>query len=174
MNSPIEQLTHEEINNQTHDFPLVVVVENLLSPENVGMTFRVCEAMGVQRLLLTGLTPAPPHRKIAKAARATQKRLPFQHSLDTAKTLEELKADGYTLIGLEITNQSQDLRRFDCTNFEKIVLVVGAEREGISAATLNTLDVTVHIPMFGTGSSMNVVTALSVGLYEIIRQTIRP
>ena len=170
MSDFILQLKHGELKNHSHNIPLVVLCENFLSPENVGMAFRLCDAMGVQHLYLSGSTPTLPNRKLAKAARSAHKKIPYTHTLDTASLLEQLKTDGYTLIGLEITNQSEDIRTFDFKSIEKIALIAGAERYGISAATLHALDFTVHIPMFGTGSSMNVVTAISIGLYEITRQ----
>lgn len=166
----IKQLAHSEIKNEQKEFPIAVLCENFLSPENVGMTFRSCEAMGVQHLYLSGSTPAPPNRKLTKAARSAHHKVAFTQELDNIGLLQQLKAAGYTLIGLEITNQSQDIRTFDFTTFDKIVLVAGAERYGISEATLQQLDATVHIPMYGVGSSMNVVTALSIGLYEAVRQ----
>ena len=170
MKSAVRQLNFSEINNLNHQFPLVVLCENFLSPENVGMTFRLGDAMGVRHLYLTGSTPTPPNRKLQKAARSAHKKVPYTYDLDTCKVLQQLRDSGYTLIGLEITNQSQDIRTFDFAKLEKIALIAGAERFGISENTLGLLDATVHVPMYGKGSSMNVVTALAVGLYEIVRQ----
>jgi len=170
MDKGIKQLTHSESINVSRTFPVVVVCENFLSPENVGMTFRICEAMGIQHLYLGGSTPTLPNRKVVKAARSAHKKVPFTHQLDVAGLLEQLKQEGYRLIGLEITNQSKDIQTFDFTALGKIAFVAGAERYGISEATLNSLDATVHIPMYGAGSSMNVVTALSIGLYEVTKQ----
>ena len=164
------QLTHSETINLSKTFPIIVVCENFQSPENIGMTFRIGDAMGITHLYLTGNSPTLPNRKISKAARSAHKRVPFSHHLDTAGLLEQLKQEGYTLIGLEITNQSQDIRSFDFSKLEKIAFITGAERYGVSEATLQALDATVHIPMYGVGTSMNVVTALSIGLYEITKQ----
>ena len=166
----IEQLTHAETTNLSKTFPIVVVCEDFHSPQNIGMTFRIGDAMGIAHLYLTGNSPTLPNRKISKAARSTDKRIAYSHHLDTASLLQQLKQEGYTLIGLEITNQSHDIRRYDFTSLEKIAFVAGAERFGISEATLQILDATVHIPMYGVGTSMNVATALSIGLYEITKQ----
>lgn len=170
MDKEIKQLSHEEIKNIDQQFPIIVLCENFLSPENIGMTFRICEAMGVAHLYLTGTSPNVPNRKVVKAARSAHKRVQYSHQLDTASLLQQLKVDGFTLIGLEITNQSKDIRTFDFTKFDKIAFIAGAERYGISDATLQVLDATIHIPMYGLGTSMNVVTALSIGLYEITKQ----
>ncbi|MFK7982984.1 MAG: TrmH family RNA methyltransferase [Saprospiraceae bacterium] len=170
MNKKIKQLTHTETVNLSKTFPVVVICEDFQSPENIGMTFRIADAMGVAHLYLTGNSPTLPHRKITKTARSADKRVPFSHRLDTAGLLQQLKQEGYTLIGLEITNQSADIRKFDFVKLDKIAFIAGAERYGISESTLAVLDATVFIPMYGVGTSMNVVTALSIGLYEITKQ----
>lgn len=170
MNKKIKQLTHTETVNLSRTFPLVIICEDFQSPENIGMTFRIADAMGVAHLYLAGNSPTLPHRKITKTARSADKRVPYSHHLDTSDLLQQLKQEGYQLIGLEITNQSKDIRSFNFANFDKIAFIAGAERYGISEATLTTLDATVYIPMYGVGTSMNVVTALSIGLYEITKQ----
>ena len=118
-----QQLSHQETTNCVKTFPLVVLCENFLSPENVGMTFRICEAMGVHHLYLAGSSPTLPNRKIVKAARSAHKRIPHSHQLATAGLLHQLNQDGYTLIGLEITNQSKDIRTFDFTTLDKIAFI---------------------------------------------------
>ncbi len=170
MSQKIKQLTHSETVNLSKKFPVVIICESFQSPENIGMTFRIADAMGITHLYLTGNSPTLPHRKITKAARSADKRVPYSHHLDTASLLQQLKQEGYQLIGLEITNQSKDIRAFNFTNLGKIAFIAGAERYGISEATLTVLDATVYIPMYGVGTSMNVVTALSIGLYEITKQ----
>ena len=166
----IKQLKHIQTINQKHLFPLVVICENLHSPQNVGMIFRISEIMGVQHLYLTGTTPAPPNAKLAKTARSAQKKIPFTQLSEASTTLIALKKEGYSVIGLEITNQSKDIHTFDFKSIEKIALVVGAENGGISATILKQLDQAICIPMFGQLSSLNVATALSIGLYEITKQ----
>ena len=79
-----------------------------------------------------------------------------------------LKKEGYTIICLEITSKSQELREYvnNLTQLNKICLVVGSEKAGIHQALLDTADHTLHIPMFGDNSSMNVTTATAIALYE--------
>lgn len=170
MSEGIKQLTHSETNNLSKTFPLVVLCEDFQSPQNIGMVFRICEIMGVQTLYLTGLSTAPPNRKISKTARSAEKKVPFIYDIDTAKIIAQLKTSGYVIIGLEITNQSKDIRTFDFKSIDKIAFIVGTENYGISEATLKTIDAAVQIPMYGSISSMNVATALSIGLYEITKQ----
>ena len=165
-----KQLEHQQIHNTLHTFPLVVVCENVNDPRNVGMAFRICEAMGVRKLYLCGDTPAPPHKKISRVARSTEKWLPFEYREHIVELLQDLKADGYLLCGLEITDKSQDVRDYPFQNHNAIALVIGGEQRGISANTLLQLEQTVHINMYGRNTSINVIMAMSIALYEIGRR----
>ncbi len=148
----------------------MLVCENFRDPRNTGAAFRLADALGAASLYLTGKTTAPPNRKLARAARATEKTVPFTYYAEPAEALRRLKAEGYILIALEITNASEDIRTVDFRVFSKIALVAGAESEGVSQASLALVDRIIKIPMFGKKSSINVSTALAIALYEIIRQ----
>ena len=151
-------------------FPLVVICEDMLDPLNVGSVFRLADAMGVEKLYLAGASVAPPHRKVSRTARSTEKRVAYRVAVDKLATLDQLKAEGWQLIGLEITNNSRSL--FDCQlpTDKPIAIWVGSENVGISPEVLERLDFCVHIPMQGINSSMNVVQALGMALFEWNRQ----
>ena len=165
-----KQLEHQQIINTPHTFPLVVVCENVNDPRNVGMAFRICEAMGVEKLYLCGNTPSPPHKKISRVARSTEQWLPFVYKENIQEVLLDLKEQGYWLCGLEITDKSQDISNYSFLEYKAIALVIGSEQHGISADTLLHLDQTVHINMYGRNTSINVIMAMSIALYEIGKQ----
>lgn len=169
----MEQLNHEETKNSTHNLSIHVIAENMKSPENVGMAFRVCEAMGVKKLHLTGNSIQPPNRKIKKASRSTVNNLPWEYSDDSLMLIRKLQNDGYFIIALEIAKTSKsifDLKLPDPST--KIALLMGSEKDGISEESLQCANICYHIPMYGKNSSMNVVNALSIALYESIRKHI--
>lgn len=164
------QLEHEEVKNEERKFPVAIVLEDVRMPGNVGMIFRLAEGFGVNQIFLCQATAVPPNRRISRAARSTIARMEYETSESTPVILEKLKKDGFSLIGLEVTDESEDLRKFDFKNLEKIALVIGAEKGGISEATLEKLDACVAIQMYGKISSLNVATATSIALYEIASQ----
>ena len=163
------QLTHAQSSNAIPQHKVIVIAENIHSPENVGAIFRIAEAMGVQKLYLTGITADLNNRKVKKTARDTHTRLLSEKFDSTTELIPKLKAEGFITLGLEITDQSQDLRNFVFEVENKYALFVGSERSGIQEDTLQLLDHTIHIPMFGKNSSMNVATALGVGLWEVVK-----
>lgn len=163
------QLTHREVNFEHRSFPLVVACDNWRDPLNVGAAFRLADAFGVEHLLLGGESPAPPHRRIRKTARSTEQWVPFNTVSDLASELQRWRERGYSLLGLEITARSVPLPAFPLQQHPRIVLVAGAEQQGLSPAILKLLDATVHLPMYGRNTSLNVATALGIALYEISR-----
>lgn len=151
-------------------FPLRLVCESVQVPENVGMIFRLAESFGVEHLYLSGLSIAPPNVKISKASRSTVRVVPYSIHPDTTELAATLKQEGFAIIGLEITDRSEDIRQYDFTKHEKIALVAGGEKFGISANVLPLLDACVHIRMFGKTGSLNVATALAIALHDMTGQ----
>ena len=166
----LKQLKHHEITNIKTTFPIVVLCDNFHSPQNVGMAFRICEIMGVEHLHLLGTTPIPPSTKIKKTARNAENRVPYSSTSNGITLIQQLKKEGYTLIGMEITDSSKSIYEWGVGTLEKIALLFGAERHGISEELLPLLDHCFHIPMYGQISSMNVIMAMSISLYEITKQ----
>jgi tRNA G18 (ribose-2'-O)-methylase SpoU len=164
------QLEHSEIINSRKKFPLVVLCDNIESPENVGMIFRVCEAMGVGKIYLTGTTLALPNRKISKISRSTDKLVAWEYAEVIGEVIERLRSDSYEIMAVEVTDNSKYLTDLVFTPDKKLALIIGSEKHGVSASALEKAEVCCAIEMFGENSSMNVVTALSMVLYECSRQ----
>lgn len=164
-----KQLTHKEVINTVKNKEVIVVTENIRTPENVGMLFRISEAFGVKKIFLVGDSPDLNNKKVLRTARNTQKELNITFLEESQLLINSLKKENYTLIGLEQTNTSVNLKEIDFSKDKKIALFIGAERFGIDEKTLENLDTTVHINMFGKNSSINVVNALGICLYEIMR-----
>ena len=125
--------------------------------------------MGVEKLYLTGTTQTPPKYKIRKAARSADKHIPYDYEESALDVIEQLKANGYTIVALEITARSEDIRDFKLTKQEKTCLLIGSENLGISADLLGLSDHHVHIPMYGKNSSMNVITSCAIAVHELIQ-----
>jgi tRNA G18 (ribose-2'-O)-methylase SpoU len=111
-------------------------------------------------------------RKMTKTARATEKVVPFEIKEDIHEVIKQLQKENYSIISLEITEKSKAIHEIDFSKFEKIALVIGDESFGINPETLHESDLVTHIEMFGQNSSMNVVQATNIVLYEITRQQI--
>ena len=164
------QLRHRDLARNKLTFPIVIVAADIDSGVNVGSIFRIADALGVAKLYLTGCSPVPPSPKIRKTSRATEKAVAYEYREHATELVAELKADGYVIVSLEVTTHSIDLRKFDARAFEKLALIVGAEHHGVSQALLAASDHTLHIPMFGQNSSLNLATACAIAVFEIARR----
>jgi len=165
----IKQLTHEETPFHTHGVQISVVCDNISSPANLGMIFRVCEAMGVEALYICG-EEYIPSKKMQRAARSTAATVPHYYVPSATNCIRKLKSEAYHILAMELTNSCIDLRSYVFKQDVKYVLVAGAENGGVSDDVLQLVDNSVAIPLFGKNSSMNVATALSICLFECIRQ----
>lgn len=168
--STYRQLSHRECQHPVEKFPVTVLIDDFDVPMNVGSVFRLCDALGVEKLYLTGVSPLPSNRKVVKTSRSTEHYVDHEYRADAIGMVNDLKRSGYTIIGLEITSRSVDLRSIDFSRMEKICLILGAEATGIKQPLLDCCDLTVHIAMRGMNSSMNVATACAIALYEITRR----
>lgn len=166
----MEQLAHNQVTNNKQKFPLVVIGEELRTPQNVGMSIRVSEAFGVKTFYLNNNSPDLNNRLVQRTARNTEKALDVISYDNIINLLENLKKENYTLIALEITDNSKDIETYNFNKHEKIALLIGSERFGIQEEALAMCNESIHISMHGLNSSMNVVNSLSVSLYEITKQ----
>lgn len=166
----MEQLTHQHIQNSQKKFPIVVIGDEIRTPQNIGMCIRVCEAFGVESFFQNDQSPSLDNKIVHRTARNTEKQIPVVVYVDIIKTIQLLKNDGFTIIALEITDASKNIHNYNFTNHHKIALLIGSERFGITPEALALCDESIHIPMFGNNSSMNVVNSLSVSLYEMTKQ----
>ncbi|PKQ46152.1 TrmH family RNA methyltransferase [Confluentibacter flavum] len=163
------QLTHYNTNFQKHKFPIILVCDNVTNAPNMGSLFRTADAFGIEKLILCGENIVLG-RKIAKTSRATEKVVTYDIFESASKAVEDLKNAGYQIISLEITNSSQPIHSYTFSTENPIVLVIGDENFGVSEAILKNSDAIIHIDMFGQNSSMNVVQATNIALYEITKQ----
>lgn len=161
--------SHHHASNKKH--PICFLAHDIDVPMNIGSLFRLADALGVEKIYLSGTSLVPPNSKIRKTSRATEKVVPFSYVENPLEIINKLKAEGYTIISLEITTSSIDISEFSLKGIEKVCLILGSESTGVNQELLNMSDFTVHIPMMGVNSSMNVATACAIATYEILRRT---
>jgi len=163
-----EQLTHQTTLTETPLLPFVLVCDGLNSPANAGSLFRLADALGISHIYFCNSTINFDSTRLKRTARSSEKSISFSEIENTTEIITNLKTEDYTVLGLELTTTSQPLKNFAAHNFEKIALVLGNERHGISEAILNVIHFTIHIPMRGKNSSMNVTQAAAIAAYELI------
>ena len=167
----MEQLTHNDIKNDQKQFPITIVCDAIRTPENIGMCFRISESFGVQKIYFHENSPSIENRTVKKTARNTVNQIQHTSYTNFDTLINKLKAEGNTIIGIEITDKSINIQNFNFKNHGKIALLLGSERNGIK--NTNLVDETIAIPMFGRNSSMNVIHSLAITLYEVTNQLVK-
>ena len=155
-----------------HDLDIVIVLEHIQYAANVANFFRSADAAGVKELVLTGSTQTPPFGKdLQKQSRMKEQSLKWSYEETSGRAIQKLKKAGYKIVALELTNESCSAADYHDFSNKKIALVVGNEMNGVAPITLERADSAVHLPMFGTGASLNVSIAGAVALYTLVFQS---
>ncbi len=161
------QLTHENTHFKKQRFPIILVCDHIYFQQNIGSLFRIAEAFGVEKIIFIGKDIPLTPRKINKTSRSTHLQIPYSVIEETSTAIEYLSINNFEIIALEIAETSKPINEVRVHNNLKIALVVGSEIAGVSEPILSVANQITHINMYGTNSSMNVVQATSIALYEI-------
>ncbi len=182
----VERKPHADAFARLPRAPLSVVLDDVRSLANVGLIFRICDALRVERLYLCGITghpvdpepgrdPRPRHvqdraqREIAKTAVMAIPFVPWEYAPSATGVVERLQADGYQTVAVEQTHTSVPYTRVGIYR-SPIALIFGHERAGIAPVALQMADVCVEVPVYGMANSLNVAMACTLVGYEILRQ----
>ncbi|MCK7590896.1 TrmH family RNA methyltransferase [Subsaxibacter sp. CAU 1640] len=162
------QKDHYSTSFSSKQFPIILVCDNITKAPNIGSLFRTADAFGVEKLIFCGQY-IPIGRRMTKTSRSTEKFVNYETHDDIVPLVTKLKSEGYKIVSLEITTDSKPIHAY---NFHQapLALIIGDENHGISADVLIQSDDILHIDMFGYNSSMNVVQAATIALYEITKQ----
>ncbi len=149
----------------------IVILPDIRSVENVGAMFRTADAAGVDKIYLTGYTPAPldrfgrKRRDFAKSALGAEEFVPWKYKKSLPALITSLKKLGFQIIAIEQDPKSVDYRKVKLKN--KNAFIVGTEVTGIPPTILKKCDVIAEIPMKGKKESLNVSVALGVALFRM-------
>lgn len=163
------QLTHYNTKFNKQQFPITLVCDGVTNAPNIGSLFRISDAFGITELIFCG-TDIPIGKRMTKTSRSTEKYVNHKTEENIDKIITQLKATNHYLIAVEITENSITLSDFKLTTNQPIALIVGNENFGITEHILEQCNAVIHINMYGNNSSMNVVQATSITLYEITKQ----
>jgi 23S rRNA (guanosine2251-2'-O)-methyltransferase len=147
--------------------PFIIVLDNVRSQSNVGSVFRTADAFLTEAIYLCGITSQPPHREINKTALGATESVSWKYFSKTTEAVNELKAGGYMIIGVEQAEGSVELQNMKLAKGEKYALIFGHEVNGVDQEVLNMCDKCVEIPQFGTKHSFNIAISVGIVLWEL-------
>jgi 23S rRNA (guanosine2251-2'-O)-methyltransferase len=170
-NSELERLTVEEF-KQAEKFPVVIVLDNIRSQNNIGSAFRTADAFRIEGIYLCGITATPPHREIHKTALGAENTIDWIYFDRTIDAIIDLKAQGFKIVAIEQAEKSTLLQDFKPTISEKLALVFGNEVDGVEDSIMEIADYCVEIPQFGTKHSLNITVSLGIVVWQIASQSL--
>ena len=163
------QLNHYNSTFKKQKFHITLICDNVTNTPNIGSLFRISDALGVEELIFCGEN-LQLGKRMKKTSRSTEKYVSHKVESDILQVVTSLKSKRYFIIALEITDSSISLDDFLLNTNQPIALIIGNENIGVSEDILKLADEIVHIKMFGENTSMNVVQATSITLYELTKQ----
>ena len=153
---------------QLEKHPIVVVLDNIRSLNNIGSVFRTADAFAVKAIYLCGITAQPPHREINKTALGATESVDWKYFENTTAAVEALKSDGYLICSIEQAEDSVYLNDFAIQENEKIAVIMGHEVKGVQQEIINLSDVVIEIPQKGTKHSLNISVSTGVILWDLV------
>lgn len=152
----------------------ILLIHDIRSVHNVGALFRTADSVGIDRIIISGYSPTPLDRfgrvrsDMAKSALGAELSVPWEYSENIIDTLNQLKNDGYVVVGLEQDPRSVDYKTI--TKSENMVFLPGTETTGLSPELLQLCDIIAEIPMHGIKESLNVSVSAGILLYRVLDQ----
>ena len=176
----MRKLLNEELGRPTLEeygeapkMPVVVVMDNVRSAQNVGSFFRTADAFAIERIELCGITSTPPNRELHKTALGSELSVAWSYHPTTADCVAKLRGEGYRILAVEQIENAVMLNDFRAEAGVKYALIFGNEVDGVDQAIADDVDGAIEIPQVGTKHSLNVSVSAGVVMWELFRQLAR-
>ena len=165
----LKRISIDEFKN-ADKIPLVVVLDNVRSLNNIGSIFRTSDAFLVSSIYLCGITSVPPHPDIHKTALGAEYSVDWKYFENTSDAVIELKNENYTVFSLEQADKSMMLNDLHLEESVKYAVILGNEVKGVEQSVIDLCDGCLEIPQFGTKHSLNVSIAGGIVIWEFFNQ----
>lgn len=165
----LNRVSIEEYKSNVEKFPLVVILDNIRSLNNVGSVFRTADAFLVSRLMLCGITATPPNNEIHKTALGAEDSVDWQYFESTLECVNALKDLGYTICCLEQVKDSVALQDFIVEKDRKYAIILGNEVNGVQQEVVDASHICIEIPQCGTKHSLNVSVSGGIAIWHFFK-----
>jgi 23S rRNA (guanosine2251-2'-O)-methyltransferase len=174
---PMQKIKNEELGRksveefkQSAKLPVVLVLDNVRSLNNVGSAFRTADSFLLENLYLCGVTGTPPNAEIEKTALGATESMGWKHFKTTIEAVNDLKQNGYKVYAIEQVKNSTYLQNFQYQKNEKIAIVFGNEVYGVEQEVIDSCDGSIEIPQLGTKHSLNISVSIGIIVWEVAKR----
>uniref|UniRef100_UPI003216F087 RNA methyltransferase n=1 Tax=uncultured Draconibacterium sp. TaxID=1573823 RepID=UPI003216F087 len=168
-NKELNRLSVEEYKS-TQKTPIVVVLDNIRSCNNIGSVFRTSDALLIEKIYLCGITATPPNNEIRKTALDAEKSVDWEYHENTEDVVKKLQNEGFTVYAIEQVENSISLPDYTPAPGEKPALVFGNEVKGVKQSVVDICNGSIEIPQFGTKHSFNISVSAGIVLWDIFQK----
>ena len=166
----LNRISVEEFKS-TAKMPLVLVLDNVRSQNNIGSVFRTSDAFLVQKIFLCGITSTPPNADIHKTALGAEFSVDWEYASNTLDVVRRLKDEGYFVFAVEQVENSLKLPDFIPESDEKYAVIFGNEVKGVQQEVVDLCDASLEIPQYGTKHSLNVSITAGIVIWDFFNKT---
>ncbi len=147
--------------------PIIVILDNIRSLNNIGSVFRTADAFLIEKIYLCGITATPPHRDIRKTALGATESVPWEYVENISTLIAALKKEGIVTVAVEQAEGAVWLHDFKPGPAEKYAVIFGNEVKGVSQQVVSDCDIVIEIPQYGTKHSLNISVSVGVVLWDL-------
>lgn len=165
-NSELERKTVSEF-KEAEKTPLIIVLDNVRSLNNIGSVFRTCDAFLIRKVFLCGITASPPHKDIQKTALGATETVSWEYLENTMDAVKRLKQDGVKVFSIEQAENSIMLNDFKPETGEICAVIFGNEVKGVQQEVVNASDAVIEIPQLGSKHSLNIAVSAGVVIWDL-------
>lgn len=152
--------------------PIIVILDNIRSLNNIGSVFRTCDAFLIEKIYLCGITAKPPHKDIHKTALGSTETVAWEYAENTLDLIEKLKTKNIKIIAIEQAENATMLNDFFPEKGATYALIFGNEVKGVAQNVVNASDIVIEIPQFGTKHSLNISVSCGVAVWDIFSKSL--
>nr|WP_298990573.1 RNA methyltransferase [uncultured Polaribacter sp.] len=168
-NNELNRLTVTEF-KQTKKTPIIVVLDNIRSLNNVGSVFRTSDAFLIEKIYLCGITATPPNKEIHKTALGATESVDWEYVEDTLELVNKLKLENIKVLAIEQAENSTKLNTFYPKENQKYAVIMGNEVKGVQQDVVNASDLCIEIPQLGTKHSLNISVTTGIVLWDLFQK----
>jgi tRNA G18 (ribose-2'-O)-methylase SpoU len=168
-NSELGRLNVEAF-KKTTKIPLIVILDNIRSLNNIGSVFRTSDAFLIEKIYLCGITAKPPHKDIHKTALGATESVEWEYIENTLTLVERLQNEKVLIASIEQAENSTMLQDFNIHSNQKYAVVFGNEVKGVQQEVVSASNYCIEIPQFGTKHSLNISVSAGVVLWDLFKK----
>ncbi len=168
-NSELQRLEIEEFKKASKT-PLIVILDNVRSLNNIGSVFRTSDAFLIEKIFLCGITATPPNKEIHKTALGATESVDWEYAEETLSVVQRLQAENVCVISIEQTENAVMLNDFKPELGKKYAIIFGNEVKGVEQKVVSACDGVIEIPQYGTKHSLNISVSAGIVIWDLWRK----